>query len=175
MNDVDGATDGSSLPAMDDAASAKSLRWLIQITNSERGLKPSTPSSILRQRLAELDGREWLEARLRMAPFALLGNPTAALVDGRASLAELEELRLRCKRITAQATSRDLLLAAVAGYFFAIGAALLHHRRYTSSQPIRELREILIDLATVADEPWSSFLSRAAFAEPQRGVATPER
>ena len=33
----------------------------------------------------------------------------------------------------------------------------------------KAMRWILIDLATVVDEPWSSFLSRAAFAEPEGG------
>jgi hypothetical protein len=158
--------DRSSLPIIDDAQSAKSLRWLIQLEDTDRGWTANTPAAHLRQRLSEPDGAEWLAKRLRMPPFAPLPDAAAALVEGRASLREIEELRMRCKLITGQTATRDILLAGIAGYFFATAAALLHHHRYASSQPIDDLREILIDLATVLDEPWSSFLSQAAFAEP---------
>jgi hypothetical protein len=162
--------DRTSLPPIDDAQSAKSLRWLIELADTDRGSTANTPAAHLRQRLSEPDGGEWLANRLRMPPFAPLPDATAALVEGQASLREIEELRMRCKLITGQTASRDMLLAGIAGYFFATGAALLHHHRYASSQPIGDLREILIDLATVVDEPWSSFLSRAAFADPDPAV-----
>ena len=158
--------DPPSPPPIDDAATAKSLRWLIQNVNAGSGSETSKPAAHLQNRLAQPDGGKWLAERLLMPPFAPLTNPGEALVEGRASLKELEELKQRCKEATGQATSHDVILAGVAGYFFAIGAALLHHQRYLSSQPIHELRQILIDLATVVDEPWSSFLSQAAFAEP---------
>jgi hypothetical protein len=158
---------------MDDATSAKTLRWLIQHADDEHAAMADTPASELQRRLTQPDGSPWLAATLRKPPFSLLDDARAALVDGRASLAEITQWRLQCKQIVGQAAAREVFLAGVAGYFFALAAALLHHRRYLSSQPLAELREILIDLATVVDEPWSSFLSRAAFVEPEAGRAPP--
>jgi hypothetical protein len=80
-------------------------------------------------------------------------------------VAALRTFKDECKQTFRNGRELDPVLFAVAGYFLAIASALLHHRTAISTQPVRELRPLLIELATALPDPWSSLASRAAFVD----------
>jgi len=114
----------------------------------------------------QADGAAWLQACFARPPFAPLVDAGARLRYGSLALAELRALKDRAKAGFAPGQPHDSRLASIAAYFLAIAAALSHHQRCITSQPLVELRALLIDLATSVAEPWSSLLSEAAFVEP---------
>jgi len=151
---------------LDPSAAAKSLRFLLRSPSLGAAREPETPVLHLKQRLEQEDGGAWLRACLAKEPFAPLVDAERALTAGTLALAELEALKRRAKRGFGPEQPRELRLASIAAYFLAIAAALAHHRARLSSQPLADVRAILLDLATAIDEPWSSLLSAAAFVEP---------
>jgi hypothetical protein len=153
-------------PDLDRATTAKSLRYLLNSAALGRASDTSAPLLHLKQRLEQADGAAWLEACFARPPFAPLDDAGARLRDGSFSLAELRALKERAKAGFAPGQPHDARLAAIAAYFLAIAAALSHHELRITSQPLAELRTLLIDLAASVAEPWSSFLSEAAFVEP---------
>jgi hypothetical protein len=165
---VNPPADRPTPPPLDASAAANSLRLLLNSASLGGDAKGSTPVVHLRQRLEQEDGAGWLEACLARPPFAPLADAARALIDGPVTLDELNALKERGKAGFAGSGARDERLASIAAYFLSIAAALKHHGRSITSQPLGELRTLLIDLAAAAAEPWSSLFSSAAFVEPQR-------
>lgn len=151
---------------LDASATANSLRFLLKATSDSRTASSQLPINHLKQRLDQPDGNDWLQARLLQAPFAPLLDAGSALLNGTLSLDELRALKDRAKAGFAPQQPLDLRIASIAAYFLAIAAALAQHKVCITSQPPAELRSLLIDLAATVAEPWSSFLSSAAFVDP---------
>lgn len=153
-------------PDLDRESTANSLRYLLNSAALGRTGESQSPLLHLKQRLEQADGAAWLEACFARAPFAPLRDAAARLRDGSLTLAELRALKDRAKAGFAPGQAHDLRLASILAYFLAIAAALGAHESCITSQPLAELRALLIDLAASIAEPWSSFLSEAAFVEP---------
>lgn len=152
---------------LDPSATARSLRFLLQSTARSNAAAAQMPMAHLKQRLEQPDGSAWLQASFARPPFPPIEDAGRALLDGSLPLERLRSLKDRAKAGFASQLALDIRIASVAAYFLAIAAALHHHRTCITSQPLADLRTLLIDFASAAEEPWSSFLSSAAFAEPR--------
>lgn len=120
---------------------------------------PRRPVDLLLEDLAA-HGPGRLGELLASGPAAVLGPPLEALAGGRATLAQLAELKERCKA----APERDLRkrLERLAGYFTAIAAAMAHHRKRITNRPGEDLEPVLLDLAATTESPWSELFARAS-------------
>ncbi|MEK6701112.1 MAG: hypothetical protein AABZ53_02540 [Planctomycetota bacterium] len=123
---------------------------------------PQRPIDHLVQRLSGPGSSAWLGDALRMPQVGCKGDPESGLARGRLNIREIDDMKERCK--TAALTDGDthVRLATTAGYYIAIAAAAVHHHRLISSQPRGELSSMLLDLGSVAPEPWATLLGRAA-------------
>lgn len=123
---------------------------------------PQRPIDHLVHRLSGPGSSAWLGDALRMPQVGCTGDPESGLARGRFNIREIDAIKERCK--TAALTDVDTLvrLATTAGYYIAIAAAAVHHHRLISSQPRGELSSMLLDLGSVAPEPWATLLGRAA-------------
>ena len=122
---------------------------------------PRRPVDDLVDRLSEPDGAEWLIRALEDKALGGRGSAVEQLAEGRATIDQLAEVKDRSQRLLRTGPDQDTLLAGIAGYFFALAAALLHHGRALSSRSRDELDPVLLDLATVAPSPFSEMLSDA--------------
>jgi hypothetical protein len=106
----------------------------------------------------------WLERALNNGPCREAGECRAVLLDGRSTLDQLRDIKDRSKRLIKSAGSHEERMAGIAGYLFAVAAAIVRHRQLIATRPKRELRPVLLDLATAVPDPWSAVLGKAAFA-----------
>lgn len=124
------------------------------------------PVVALVDRLARPDGARWFEALLDGPLFAPFGAGGAALRGSEPiELSRLEALKEGGKRRFRGAGDggRDAQFEGLLAYCFAVAGALRHHGRMIGSRSREQFDAILIELATAVPEPWSSFLSQAAF------------
>jgi hypothetical protein len=112
-------------------------------------------------RLCRSDGHQWFETTLRHGPVGRLGNPREQLCDGVASLEQVREAKEQYKTLLQQAPDRESRLAALAGYFATIAAALAHYQTVICGRSREDLDPVLLDLAEVTPQDWASLLSRA--------------
>jgi hypothetical protein len=103
----------------------------------------------------------WLELALDHGPMKDFGSAREWLFDGRASATQMRAVKDQSKRLLKKAVAPQERLAAMAGYFIAIAASVVHHRIVPSDRPLGDIREVLIDLATALPEPWSEMLGKA--------------
>jgi len=125
---------------------------------------PYRPVDLLIDRLRARDGAAWFERTLSEPPIGEIGDAKRALLEGEASLEDLNSLKERAKSAMVEAEDLDATRRAVAAYLLAATAALAHHGRSISSRRREELYEALIDLASAAPERWAAMLRRAAEA-----------
>lgn len=132
----------------------------------ELGLSgPKRPIDGLIDRLCRPDASLWLEENLSSGPAGAFGDPVLYLVEGKATLDQLIAIKQTSKSLLGAGRKDEANLAALTSYFFAVGAALLHHQTVICSRSRDEVTEALLDLAAVAAEPWATFLSDASDAQ----------
>jgi hypothetical protein len=112
-------------------------------------------------RLCRSDGHQWFESTLRNGPVGRLGEPREQLCAGAASLEQVRNAKEQCKVLLQKAPDRESRLAALAGYFVTIAAALAHHQTVICGRSREDLDPVLLDLAEVTPSEWSDLLSRA--------------
>lgn len=123
---------------------------------------PSRPSDKLIDRLAAADAHDWLAQAL--ASDRIAGAKADTIASGAWSIVDLDALKNRSKALTLSESDPNSRLAALAGYYLAIAAAIVHHQRLISSQPKAELASLFADLGATAPEPWATLLGKAAVA-----------
>jgi hypothetical protein len=126
---------------------------------------PPRPVDQLINRMSTKDGHTWLRKTLETGPTAAFGPPVAQLVEGAATLDQLVTMKQSGKSLAGSSCDDQSTLAAMVCYFFPIASAMVHHGRNICSRSRDELNVTLLDLATVAPEPWADLLSRAALVE----------
>jgi hypothetical protein len=124
---------------------------------------PRRPVDDLIDRLTKPDAADWLFAALEAGPVRGMGSPSSLLAHGKATLAQLESIKERSKAALKAGIDSDMRLAGIAGYFLALAAGLFHHHKLIGGRERTELNAVMLDLASVAPEPFSRLLSEAAF------------
>ncbi len=123
---------------------------------------PQRPIDHLVQRLSGPGSGTWLGEALRLPQVGCKGDPETGLARGKLNIREIDDLKERCKLAALTNGDPHIRLASTAGYYIAIAAAAVHHHRLISSQPRDELSSMLLDLGSVASEPWATLLGQAA-------------
>ena len=113
-------------------------------------------------RLCQPDASQWLERNLSTGPAGAFGDPILYLVEGKATLDQLIAIKQTSKSLLGAGPEDEASLAALTSYFFAVAAALLHHRTVICSRSRSTVKPVLLDLAAVSGEPWATFLSDAS-------------
>lgn len=151
------------------SASHASVFLKLGITSSHK-----RPADELAERLACKDGTSWLSTALDKGALRGVGSAKAMLLEGHAALDQLDIVKRQSKVMVNEGAHHDRWLAGIAGYFFAIAAGLVHYNRHIGSRSLQEVSDALLELASVAPEPWADFLTRAA-AKAQELEAQPRR
>ncbi len=120
------------------------------------------PVDDLIERLSETDGSAWFRAAIKRSPFGTRVAQSIKTSDAAPDLETLIAAKQDSKQVLHRAADRDAWLVGLAGYLLAIASAAVHHGAVISSTSSHELAGSLLDLATVAPEPWSDLLGRAA-------------
>lgn len=124
------------------------------------------PVDELIERLSESDGTGWFRAAIKRGPFGVRVAASIKQSDkGAERVPDLETLiaaKQESKQLLHRAADKDAWLVGLASYLLAIASAAVHHKSVISATPAEELSGSLLDLATVAPEPWSDLLGRAA-------------
>ena len=123
--------------------------------------RPKLPVQELVQRIAREDAERWIEKSLG----ELLGRSDSAaslLVAGELPLERMVELKDQSKRSLKKSQDRDAKVAALAGYFFSVAAALAQHQTRICSQKGPMLQRVLSELAAAAPGAWGKLLAKAA-------------
>jgi hypothetical protein len=128
------------------------------------GLDQRRPVDRLIRRLSATDGAAWLDSALGWGPMQGMASPRDVLLGGGADLDLLKRIKERGKAIVKSAVSNDEQVAGLAGYFFAVAAALRWHGTLIANRAPGEVAEILLDVAAVAPQPYQDLLSQAAMA-----------
>ncbi len=123
---------------------------------------PRRPVDALIDRLSQLDGHHWLDSALSTGTASMFEDPENALIRGSATLDQLKRMKEEGKSVIKRSRDRETRLNALASYFLAIAAAMVHHRNLICSRRRDELNPVLLDLASVAPGKWSDLLSQAA-------------
>lgn len=132
----------------------------------ELGLSsPRRPVDDLIDRLSLPGAGDWLAQTLAQGPAGAFGDPASYLAEGKATLDQLLAVKQSSKSLLNTVDDPATRLAALAGYFFAIAAALVQHKSNISSRSLSELEPVLLDLASVTAEPWTSLLAGASAVE----------
>ncbi len=126
---------------------------------------PKRPVDGLIDRLCRPDAPQWLDEKLTSGPAGAFGDPVVYMVEGEATLDQLIAVKQTSKSLLGAGKEEEPKLTALASYFFAIAAALVHHRTVICSRSRHEVDAALLDLAAVAAEPWATLLSDAAHAQ----------
>lgn len=134
---------------------------------------PRRPVDALVERLSAADGVAYFRQMIGRAPIKNLGDPEVALVHGRCDEVAVDRLKEASKRLLQDAINDTDRLAGLAGYFFAVAAALLHQDRNITSRSTQELHEVLLELASVSPPVWARFLGAAAVKA--RDLPTPKK
>jgi hypothetical protein len=90
-----------------------------------------------------------------------LEEPHKDLVDGQASAERLRDVKDMSKVLYKRGKNREERMTGMAGYFLSVAAALAHHQQRICSRNREELDQLLLDLAEVAPDPWSTLLNQA--------------
>ncbi len=125
---------------------------------------PLRPVDDLIERLSRPDGAKWLSRVLSAGPTAAFGAAREQIADGKASLEQLRAIKQTSKSLLQNSKDPQSRLTAMVSYFFPVAAALTHYDESICSRPREELETVLLDLAAVTDEPWSSMFSTAALS-----------
>ena len=120
------------------------------------------PVDELIDRLSEADGDRYFRGTLMPGLQRAYGPAIDRLVERSASLDDLITIKQQAKALHAAAESEAQRLIAMAGYFFAVGTALILFNKLICSRPRAELQPIMLDLATVTPPPLSEIIERAA-------------
>ncbi len=126
------------------------------------GLGRRRPVDELIDRLSEDDGPTFFEDTLMPGLISAYGGLVERMVDRSATLDELVEIKEKAKALKVGAEGEPQRLVAMAGYFFAVGTALILHNKLICSRPRTELQPIMLDLATVTPPPLSEIIEKAA-------------
>ena len=137
-----------------------SVQQLLRVGLSE----PRRPIDSLTERLDQSDGAAWLESALTRGPIGGVGDATALIIEGGATVEDLMAIKERSKLGYASAGNEDERRIVLLAYFLAVAAALLHHDRLITSQPRESVNEMLIDLGGSLPATWAAFAERAALA-----------
>lgn len=119
------------------------------------------PVDRLIERLAAPDGPGWFDLQTRTPTMSAGGDPAAGLARGAWGLVQVDRFKDTCKLKALTDPDTSARLTALAAYFIAIASAIVHHRRLITSQPPKELEEVLAELAGVTPEPWSGLFAQA--------------
>jgi hypothetical protein len=141
----------------------------ISVSSASRLLRlgfagPRRPIDDLIDRLSLPDGHGWLQNALTLQFGIGPDEIEDSLCRGNATLASTEQLKELGKKAIAQHATAESRMAAIAMYFLAVAAALVHHKRLIASRPREEVNDALLDLASAAPEPWAKLLGEAAVA-----------
>ncbi|HVR74254.1 MAG TPA: hypothetical protein VMT52_07980 [Planctomycetota bacterium] len=134
------------------------------------------PVDELISRLDAPDGRAWLEAVVDRGPLALEPSRPLAdlLAEGKAPLEVMLLLKKRANALLGRLEPKEDFLCGIAGYFFTVAAALVHHGTMISSQDEERLEAVFRKLSHSVPEPWKSLLRRALEAPRRpRGPSAP--
>ena len=131
--------------------------------NALFGMGRRRPIDELIDRLSESDGPRYLEQVLMPGLQRAHGPALQRLIDRSATLEELITIKQQAKTLHAAGETETQRHIAMAGYFFAVGTALILYNKLICSRPRAELQPIMLDLATVTPPPLSDIIQRAAY------------
>jgi hypothetical protein len=135
---------------------AKATRLMAQ------GLSEAGASShSVANRVAAAGGAAWLG---RIYTEAMGGWPPGPAIP----LPDLLALKDRCKRKAEESADAEACLAAHAVYLYCIAAAIVSHGCLISARSREQVDDALVDLASVAPEPWRRLFMDAAMASATR-------
>ncbi len=149
--------DADNLPSLAEMALHDATR-LLRLGLSEH----HRPIDELLDRLLQKDGGKWLEVALKGGPTGSFGSPIAFVFEGKATLDQLIAIKQTSKSLLHAEPNLNGRLTALASYFFAVAAALLHHHTNISSRTRDELDSVLLELAAVCPPPWAAFLDKSS-------------
>jgi len=124
---------------------------------------PRRPVDDLIDRLCLSDGSEWLARSLATGPAGAFGDPVVYLVEGQATLDQLLAAKQSSK--TLMSAAGPARLTALASYLLTVAAGFVHYKTNICSRSQEEIDEVLLDLAAVTAEPWTTLLAAAATAD----------
>lgn len=114
-------------------------------------------------RLREDGARDWLAASLEAGPARRFGRVEEILLEGRASLTLLLQIKEESKRLyRASGPDAEARLSGLATYLIVLASAFVNRAARIAGATADELRAAWLALAPAAPEPWDDLLARAA-------------
>lgn len=113
-------------------------------------------------RLRTPDGWEWWNGCMSELGEGSATDAADRLVKGSATIEFLLQAKELHKRLMAAGNPTPKRLASMAAYYACLAAAVVHHGRLISGQPVEQLSDALADLAASTPEPWSDLIGKAA-------------
>jgi len=104
---------------------------------------------------------KWLEYALDHGPMRGIGPSREMLLEGRATTEQIRAVKERSKQLLKKALCSRSDWPRWRDIFFRSPPPSSIIAPVPSDQPLRSIREVLIDLATALPEPWSELLGRA--------------
>lgn len=128
--------------------------------------EPHPMVDFVQSRLTRPDGSTWLAATAGIAgswdPAQIDDNP---LITGDLALEDVKRMKNQGKELHHSSSDPDTHARAFLTYFLALAAARLHCAVELTRRDPEDVTVILLDLAEVLPEPWSSLASRGAMAD----------
>jgi hypothetical protein len=103
---------------------------------------------------------ERFQELIEIGPTRNLDIAPEAILNGHASVAQLQLLKVMCKRVVLRADFEQLL-ACTATYFTVLAAALVHHRTMLSDREAPDLKQAWMDLTEATPLAWSEMFWQA--------------
>ncbi len=147
-----------------------------QATEKYDDISPQRASSMLRlslhgprnaaddlvEHLESQDSIKWLTDVWAVPPLSRFTCNSEGLLAGQASLALLNTLKDQGKEMVKRPLDRAGYMTGLTVYYIAIASALTHHGASITRTPREELKQILIEIASVCPAKWRELFEQAA-------------
>lgn len=123
---------------------------------------PRNAADDLVEHLESHDAITWLNGLWSFPPLSTSTFTSEALLAGHASLPALSTLKDKGKEMVKRPLDRVGYMTGLTVYYIAIAAALSHHGASITRTPRDELKQILIEIASVCPAKWRELFEHAA-------------
>jgi len=123
---------------------------------------PRNAADDLVEHLETHDAITWLNGIWALPPLSKLTLNSEGLLAGKASLAALNTIKDQGKEMVKHPLDRAGYMTGLTVYYMAIAAALSHHGVSITRTPREELKQILIEIASVCPAKWRELFEQAA-------------